>query len=340
MLHRIVGGMLVPLAALAGLAGAPAAAQEQARIEWVTLHSPAIEGNLEGNSAERGAYVITPPGYDENTDKDYPVVYFLHGYWGTPQNYQETMQFEQAVDEAARTGNEVIMVVPDGNSKLKGGFYSNSPTVGNYEAFIGEDLVQWVDGNYRTLAKRESRGLSGHSMGGYGTLRVGMKYPETFSSIYAMSACCLSPSLMTADAAERIEGMSAEDIANADFFGLAQVSTLATWSPDPTNPPNYFATGLKEDGTIDPLVNARLSANSILALIPQYLPALKGMEAIGLEIGDKDFLMQDNLGLKEELTRYGVEFGWETYDGDHMNRIPERLRSDLLPFFAAHLDTE
>lgn len=331
-------GFIAGTVALAALAATAASAQDKARIEWKTLHSKAIEGNLEGNSAERGAYIVTPPGYDEHPDKRYPVVYFLHGYWATPQMYQETMKFDEAVDEAARAGNEVIMVIPDGHSKLKGGFYSNSPTVGNYEAFVGEDLVHWVDARYRTIAKRESRGLSGHSMGGYGTMRVGMKYPQVFSSLYAMSACCLNPMPIDAATAKRIEGMTDDDIAKADFAGLAAFSTLATWSPDPSSPPHYVFTGLKTDGTLDPLVNARLAANSIIAMLPQYLPALRSYEAIGLEVGDKDFLIEDNKLLNSELTRFGVPHGWETYDGDHGNRIPERIRSELLPFFAEHLD--
>ncbi len=330
--------ILAAAATLAVLLAMPAAAQDKARIEWKILHSKAMEGNLEGNSAERGAFVVTPPGYDQHPDKRYPVVYFLHGYWATPQMYEEMMKFEEAVDGAAKAGNEVIMVIPDGYSKLKGGFYSNSPTVGNYEAFVGEDLVAWVDGQYRTIAKRESRGLSGHSMGGYGTMRVGMKYPQVFSSLYVMSACCLSPMPLDAATAKRIAGMTDDDIAKADFGGLAAFSTLATWSPDPTNPPHYVFTGLKEDGTLDPLVNARLTANSIIAMLPQYLPALRSYEAIAMEVGDKDFLIEDNKLLNAELTRFGIKHGWKTYDGDHGNRIHDRIRSELLPFFAEHLD--
>lgn len=335
-MKRLLGALAG--AALAMMAVVPASAQDKARIEWKTLHSKAMEGNLEGNSADRGAFVVTPPGYDENPGKRYPVVYFLHGYWATPQMYQEMMKFEEAVDEAAKAGNEVIMVIPDGHSKLKGGFYSNSPTVGNYEAFVGEDLVNWVDAQYRTIARREARGLSGHSMGGYGTLRVGMKYPQVFSSLYAMSACCLSPMPIDADTAKRIAGMTDEDIAKADFGGLAAFSTLATWSPDPTNPPHHVFTGLQDDGTLDPLVNARLAANAIVAMLPQYLPALRSYRAIGLEVGDKDFLIEDNKLINAELTRFGIAHGWSVYDGDHGNRIRDRLRSDLLPFFAVNLE--
>lgn len=324
-------------AATLAFAAAPAAAQD-ARLEWKTMHSPAMEGNVEGNSAERTVLVVTPPGYDANPTKRYSVVYFLHGYWATPQMYEDMAKFEDAVAGAAKDGNEVILVMPDGHSKLKGGFYSNSPTVGNYQDFVGKDLVKWVDANYRTIASRGGRGLAGHSMGGYGTLRIGMTYPETFDSLFAMSSCCLSPMSMTAENAERIAKMTDEDVAKADFGGLAAVSTLATWSPDPSNPPLYVDTGLTAEGKIDPLVNAKLASNAMLAWVPWHLPALKSFDAIALDIGDKDFLLAQNETLHAELTRYGVGHSWTTYDGDHGNRIAARIRSEMLPFFAKHLE--
>jgi len=331
-----LGAVCVSLLAFA----APAQAQEKARLNWVTFHSKAMEGNLEGNPADRGAYVVTPPGYDENPDKRYPVVYFLHGFFATPQMYQDMMKFEEAVDGAAAAGNDVILVMPDGFSKYRGGFYSNSVTTGNYEGFVGEDLVAWIDANYRTIAKPASRGLAGHSMGGYGTWRIAMKYPGTFSSIYAMSSCCLTPQPPSAEAMKQVEAMSADELANAGFAQLAPIATLSVWSPDPTNPPNYWYTGLKEDGTVDPLVEARFAANAPAAMLGQYVPALKSLEAIQIDIGDKDFLMQGNLAFKAELDRFGIAYGWEVYEGDHGNRIKDRIRSHVLPFFAIHLDRE
>src|SRR5690606_18287579 len=119
----------VAIGAAIVLAATPAAAQETTRIELKTFHSPSIEGNLEGNSAERKVYVVTPPGYDENEGKRYPVVYFLHGYWAPVEAQQQGFRIDQAVQAAAEAGNELIMVMPDGFSKLRGGFYSSSPTV-------------------------------------------------------------------------------------------------------------------------------------------------------------------------------------------------------------------
>lgn len=337
MLKRIIA----VAGAVAAFTAVPAAAQESARIELKTIHSPSIAGNLEGNDADRGVYVVTPPGYDENPDKHYPVVYFLHGYWAPLEAQQESFRLDNAVQAAAEAGHELIMVMPDGYSKLRGGFYSSSPTVGDYENFVAEDLVEWVDANYRTIADRDSRGLAGHSMGGYGTIRIAMKHPEIFSSIYMMSACCLDPMSIDAETARRIEAMSEQDVANADFGQLGPVSTLATWSPDPTDDGFLKVyTGLREDGTVDPLVNYRLAANSPLVLIPQYLPGLNSLEAFAMDIGDQDFLLEGNRLFREELDRFGVEYDFELYEGDHGNRIAERLGTEMLPFFGAHLDKE
>ena len=62
---------------------------------------------------------------------------------------------------------------------------------GDWESYIAEDLVAYVDSITARIANRASRGLGGHSMGGYGTIRIGMKRPDVFSSLYIMSACCL-----------------------------------------------------------------------------------------------------------------------------------------------------
>jgi len=336
--------MLTKFVAALGLLVAcavPASAQDAARVNWTSFHSPALEGNLEGNDPQRGVYVITPPGYEENTEKRYPVVYYLHGYWAAAPAQQEGFRLHEAVDAAAAAGNDVIMVMPDGFSRFRGGFYSSGPTVGDYESMVARDLVSWVDGNYRTIADRDSRGLAGHSMGGYGTIRIAMKNPGVFSSIYMMSACCLPPMAMTVEQATAIEAMTAEDIANAQFGQLAGLSTLATWSPDPQDASTLKVdTGLRPDGTIDPLVNQRLAANSPLVLLPQYLPALNGLEAFAMDIGDKDFLLEGNAQFRAELDRFGVDYEFELYEGDHGNRIAERIRTEVLPFFGNHLDRE
>ncbi len=118
--------------------------------------------------------------------------------------------------------------------------YSNSVTTGNFEGFVAHDLVAYIDRNYRTLAKPAARGLAGHSMGGYGTLKIAMKYPGIFSSIYAMSACCLSSRTANPATDAKLETMTADEIAKADMGAKTTFAAASAWSPDPTHPPFYF----------------------------------------------------------------------------------------------------
>ena len=88
---------------------------------------------------------------------------------------------------------EIIVVLPDSKTVHNGSMYSSSVTTGDFERFIAHDLVAYIDAHYRTIPNRTSRGLVGHSMGGYGATRIGMKHADVFGSLYIMSPCCLSP---------------------------------------------------------------------------------------------------------------------------------------------------
>jgi len=325
------------LALTAFVLAQPALAQDKARVATVTVHSPAIEGNLEGNSADRTVYVVTPPGYDQHPDRHYPVVYFLHGYFVEPKAYADLFDLEDALTGAGAAGNEVIFVMPDGYSKHRGSFYSNSPTTGNYEDFVAEDVVQYVDSHYRTLAKRESRGLAGHSMGGYGALRVGMNHPDVFSSLYVMSAGGGSVRIVTPEQARGVIANDGTVDTTAPIGGLqGDLAVLAAWSPDPSKPPNFVDPGLRADGTIDPLVQAKISANALVAMLPQHVRELRRYQAIAIDVGDKDGLMPDSKALAADMDKFRIPHTLEIYDGGHGDKVKERLRSKVLPFFAAH----
>ena len=133
--------------------------------------------------------------------------------------------------------------------------------------------------------------------------------------------------------------MSPEEVENAEFFQLAAISTLVAWSPDPTDEGFLKAdTGLREDGTIDPLVNQRIAANAPVVILPQYLRSLTTLDGFAMDIGDKDFLLEGNRIWRKELDRFGVDYDFELYEGDHTNRVNERFADHVMPFFAEHLE--
>ncbi len=327
------------LAVLCALAAVPALAQGE--LQQIKVQGPALEGNLEGNATERDVFVYLPPGY-ASSNKRYPVIYFLHGYGATAQIYANAvLQLPGSADQAIAAGaQEAIVVLPDASSAYGGSMYSNSAVVGDWERFIAQDLVAYIDANYRTLAAPQSRGLSGHSMGGYGTLRIGMKQPGVFGALYAMSSCCLLNQAPTAEAvATQEQRMANDEVKGAAGFANAPLAQAAAWAPNPQNAPYYFDLPYK-GGELQPLVAAKWTANSPLVFVDQHVPALLDYKGIMLDVGDKDTLEATNTQLDAALTRLRVPHGYEIYDGDHGNRIGERFVSKLLPFFSSLLVAE
>lgn len=330
--ERTVTRLIAILAgAFALLVGAPA----WARVETIMVHGPSIEGNLEGNDATRKVHVILPKSYDEDTSRRFPVIYFLHGFTATADRYLEMADPDDAVQSF--DGQEMIVVLPDSHTKRGGSFYASGPTVGDFETFIAKDLVEAIDARFRTIADRESRGLAGHSMGGYGTLRIGMKHPKVFSSIYPMAPCCTQPR-PSREGDAKYETMDPDKLTAEQFWDYGYFAWSAAFSPNPQNPPYYWDLGTT-DGTPNPLTVARWAVNSPAAMISQYSGNLKQLDAIAMDVGEQDFLLDEVKAMHAQLDNFGVAHEFMLFEGDHTNRVKERFRSQLLPFFASHLDT-
>ncbi len=145
---------------------------------------------------DRDVLVFLPPSYAREKSRRYPVVYALHGYSIGAEQWAREIHVPQTIEGAFALGaKEMIVVLPDSKTLHNGSMYSSSVTTGDFEQFISRDLVAYIDAHYRTIPNRLSRGLVGHSMGGYGATRIGMKHSVTFGSLYIMSPCCLSPRL-------------------------------------------------------------------------------------------------------------------------------------------------
>lgn len=120
--------------------------------------------------------LFLPKNYDDKSQKDirYAVVYLLHGLTGHYNNWQE---FSKLEDHASKFS--FIIVMPEGDN----GWYTDSASVSNekYESYIIKELIPEIDKKFRTNPARKDRSIAGLSMGGYGALKFGLKYPEMFS---------------------------------------------------------------------------------------------------------------------------------------------------------------
>jgi enterochelin esterase-like enzyme len=310
-------------------------------VEHIRIHGDALEGNLEGDAVDRDVLVFLPPGYAKDKSRRYPVVYALHGFSIGAEQWSHEIHAPQTIEGAfAQGAREMIVVLPDSKTAQNGSMYSSSATTGDFERFIAHDVVSYIDAHYRTLPDRVSRGLVGHSMGGYGTTRIGMKHPEVFGSLYIMSPCCLSARAAGADAVELEKAVSAfkspADSSSLPFFSRAQLAAAAAWSPDPNNPPLYLDLATK-DGVAQPDILAKWAANAPLAFIDQYIGNLRQYRAIALDVGDQDSLRADTQKLHEVLDEYRIANTFEVYPGTHTSAVADRFQNHVMKFFSQTL---
>jgi S-formylglutathione hydrolase FrmB len=348
-------------AALAATAGAVAAAGQvktnipdvvagarPAIVERITIHGEALEGNLEGNAVDRDAIVFLPPSYREGRTRRYPVVYALHGYSIGAEQWSQEIHVPQTIEGAlAKGAHEMIVVLPDSKTVHNGSMYSSSVTTGDFENYVAHDVVSYIDAHYRTIATRESRGLVGHSMGGYGATRIGMRHADVFGALYIMSPCCLSPrgsggrGAPGANAAANDDALAAvktpADSAKLPFGLRAQLASAAAWSPNPKNPPLYLDLPIGDQA---PAVLAKWAANAPLAFADQYVLELRRYRAIAIDVGDQDGLRVDAGKLHDLLDRYGIAHTFEIYPGTHTSDVAVRFQEHVMPFFSRTLSVQ
>ena len=314
---------------------------KQVSVEHIKVHGASLEGNLEGDSVDRDVFVFLPPSYAKQKSRRYPVVYALHGYSIGAEQWTHEIHVPQTLEGAfAQGAQEMIIVLPDSKTVHNGSMYSRSVTTGDFEQFVAHDLVAYVDAHYRTIPNRLSRGLVGHSMGGYGATRIGMKHADAFGSLYIMSPCCLSPrpaGSANPEADKALEAVKTpEDSAKLPFFPRATLATAAAWSPDPNNPPLYLDLPTK-DGQVQPDVLEKWTANAPLAFVDQYIGLLRQYRAIAIDVGDQDGLRADAGMLHEVLDDYKIANTFEIYPGTHTSKVADRFQNHVIPFFSRSL---
>ncbi len=143
------------------------------QVDTVGIYSQAMQREIK-------TVVVKPANYKKKNNR-YPVVYLLHGYGGAYANWVSKVP---AIKEYANTYN-VIIVCPNGENS----WYINSPVnkTSQYETFVSTELVNYIDSNYKTLADRKQRAITGLSMGGHGGLMLGIRHKEKFGAAGSMS---------------------------------------------------------------------------------------------------------------------------------------------------------
>ena len=340
-----------------GQATGPAATSS---LEDLKMAAPSLSGNLLGDPATQQVFVYLPPSYKAQAGKRYPTLYLLHGYASGPDDWlkggYQGLNVQSEMDSLIAKGvaAEMIVVVPNGKNAYLGSFYTNSPVTGNWEDYIYRDLVNYVDAKYRTLAKHASRGIAGHSMGGYGAFMLAMKHPDVFGSVYALSPCCMglegdlsgeNPVWAKAAQVTSRDIFSKEPGSFDDFFVAAMTAISAAFSPNPQKAPMYvdhpFLQGRGMLLRNEPAYSKYRSKMPLYA-IEQYRVNLLNLRGIFLDVGEFEEFTHIRTAtpmVSAELSKRDIPHSFEIYkDGDHGNKIRERFTTKLIPFFTAVLE--
>jgi S-formylglutathione hydrolase FrmB len=339
-------------------------ATQEGKVIVQKILAPSIQNNKGGEDPLRRVSVYVPPGYSEGTQR-YPTIYFLHGAGLNDSLLFAWTGLKELMDKAISSGKiqPMILVLPNSDNRFRGSFYTNSTLTGNWADFIGKDVVAYIDKNFRTIPHRNSRGLSGHSMGGNGALKIGMLFSDVFSSVYAMSPAVLNWSndfTIKSGGFKRIsKSKSEKDILKAfdesgpfdetGFYAGIFSAMGRAYSPDPTIPiiqaklPVQF---VGDSAVYNTTIIKKWEANFPVNMIDDHVDHLKSLIALKIDWGrNEDFahIPVTAMQFSKKLEAYRVHHFAEEYIGDHVNMLggfDGRIYTELLPFFNTYLKFE
>lgn len=320
---------------------------------YESILAATVKTNKGGENPVRSVVVYLPPGY-ENSSQRFPVIYYLHGFQNTDTMFITGARFDKLMDDAIASGRirPAILVIPNEYTVFKGSFYTNSPVTGNWEDFTTKELVDFIDKKYRTIPDRNSRGLAGISMGGYGAIKLGMLHPDVFGCIYAESPAILAmgqdftiyhPSIKTAQQA------TTKDEVFKDDLTTAWIAMGRAFSPNPAKPPFYCdlpVTYEENEIVVNYDAVQNWEKNLPINMIDNHIKELRSLNAIKIDWGRNDentHIPVSSLLFSQKLEALGIVHEAEIYNGDHSHLVwgkDGRWYTELLPFFNRYLSFE
>jgi S-formylglutathione hydrolase len=344
--------------------------------EMCQIESPSLAANLLDEPGILHFDVLTPVDYKTSGGR-YPTVYYLDGAGGDCSQFASMFYYvAPSVDQAASPTRPIVVCVSGGNVSGKDPLdgwrlslnifgpwvYANSPVSGNGEDAITKELISYVDAHYRTLAAPASRAITGYSIGGAATINIGLRHPELFGVLYAMSPSIFEGDMASAmldpqpiglllDLADKLANVPPGERAarlKAAFKeegDIAPVMTFwygSTFAPDPDSPILMKVPFKRINGAL-------VSDDSVLALwkagwgnypakVSQYQSNLKQYRAIGLDHGtDEGPIPESAHRFVTLLASIGIQETENTFPGGHADNLPDRYLKYMLPFVSEHM---
>jgi len=304
-------------------------------LRFTKFESNTLAGNLIADPSRRELMVLLPPSYYRNLSKRFPAVYLLHGVGKRRDGHLDFLPLfiELFNHMKNKKLDDMILVAVDGTTIFGGSYYAHSPTIGNFEKYIGEEIVATVDSLYRTKSARQFRAVAGFSMGGHGAIKLAMKYSDVFGQVGSLSGSPMSiryrksiyrNALRNHRKPKTIEQLIEMHPYEKNWTLVAAYAKAAAFSPNLSKPPLYLnlpfeAPEVDED---DPIWTLWYDDDP-LGLVARYQRQLKTLERIYIDHGHDE----TTLGTEDfvrELARYGIGPTYYIYRGDHVDKLSYR----------------
>jgi len=319
----------------------PWSADLAGRLDEHVIDSPALRRNPLGDPHQRPLWVYTPPGYDDDPGQRFPSVYVIQGYTGHVAMWQNRTAYRQPFIEtadavfASREAPPAVVVYVDAWTKYGGSQFVDSPGTGNYHSYLCNDVVRWVDENYRTLDAPQHRGIMGKSSGGFGAFITPMLRPDLFGGLASHAGDSLYELCYIKEFGDCVRYLRDydHDIWKwwADFTSrtaftkrgddtlLITLGVAACFSADDDGTVRLpFDT---RTGQLIPELWDRWLAWDPVRMVSGHADALRGLTAIWIDAGKSDewYLDLGGAAVAAELERIGVtDVRFELFDGTHM----------------------
>lgn len=311
------------------------------RFEEVIFESELLKGNPLNDPFRRPLWIYLPPGYNDELERRYPTVYMIQGFTGQLDMWRNRMPFRRNFPELADDlfargeAPPCILVWVDCWTSLGGSQFVDSPATGRYHSYLCDEVVPWVDAHYRTLARREHRGIAGKSSGGYGAMITPMLRPDLWGGLATHAGDALFETCYLPEFRDVARLLREKYDGSYENFWLDFRSRPAFSRPGDESLANEWAMAAcysaDEDGTVHlpfdsdtgeliPEVWARWLAWDPVRMVPAHAESLRTMRAIYIDAGRRDqfFLDLGAEAFRRALVKAGVKnFFFELFDGTH-----------------------
>lgn len=318
------------------------------QIEIVEHESDVLKDNPLGDPHVRQFPVYLPPDYDTSGDKRYPVIFGLAGFTGNGFSYLNRRfmfpSLDDLLDELHEGGMPgVIYVMPDCISRLGGSQYVNSSAVGNYDDYIVQELVPFIDEKFRTTGRHA---VMGGSSGGIGAFTLGAKHPDVFEAFADHSgdsgfeSCYLNDIPKFVQAIEKYDHSVEEFVRQMpdiqpkdDSFNtiLNLVAMAACYVPNSDAPLGFELPFDPYSGALRAEVWARFQEHDPVRMVGPFGDNLRRLRLIYMDCGKKDqfHLFLGARQLHQALDDAGIKHVFDEYDSDHFLLRKEQKRKSI-----------